>query len=299
MNENESYEGENFDDYEEMQNMENEMQSFSGNTKIFNKNLRNGSKRGFEQFTKAKGRATVAITVQNLSTEDKIFELFNTNNSIAYQSDDALYAGQAKQVKTTVPTATAWRPFDVTYTAGLSDPNLASTVQDSLPPVVAFDDRGNLLYINGNKAGSGVLLNRTLLAEALRNFGGSQAQVADLKISMKSTLNGNSYKRFVEKLKTSVILIDQISIVTSNELQFQTSLAQKDYAMLSTGGDDEIQLSDYIRSTQQNPKAIEIYDKKVLVDGDTRLSGIALAGTTTTYTFSLMVINEITKQVYR
>lgn len=287
---------ENFDDYEEMQNMENEMSSFSGNNKIFNKDLSNARNRGFEKFNK-KGRATVAITVTNMSDEDKVFELFNTNNSITKRADGSLYANAAKKGTHVGGARGEYLPFNEGYIMNV-DSNFADGTTGVIDPVAVFDNAGNLLYIDSYSAVLAVDYGKTQLRREINGVSNG-TPITSVKISMRSTLNGNSYKRFLEKLQTSVILIDQVSIVTNNELQFQTSLAQKDYAMLSTGGDDEIQLSDYIRSTQQNPKAIEIYDKKILVDGDTRLSGIALAGSVTTYTMSLTVINEITKAVYR
>lgn len=289
---------ENFDDYEEMQNMENEMSSFSGNNKIFNKDLSNARNRGFEKFNK-KGRATVAITVSNMTDEDKVFELFNTNNSITKRADGSLYANAARKGLHVGNGRGEYLPFDEGYIMNV-DADFADGTAGVIDPVAVFDNAGNLIYVDSYSAADAVDYTKVNLRRFINGhvIAGS-AFHPSVKISMRSTLNGNSYRRFLEKLQTSVILIDQISIVTNNELQFQTSLAQKDYAMLSTGGDDEIQLSDYIRSTQQNPKAIEIYDKKVLVDGDTRLSGIALAGSVTTYTMSLTVINEITKAVYR
>ena len=99
-------------------------------------------------------------------------------------------------------------------------------------------------------------------------------------------------------MRTSVIHVTDWKIQCSNEDQFQLSIAQKDFTITGASADDEYQISSSVSSKDNNTKIVEIGDKTLLIDGDTRLSGIILPLTTMVFTFEIDIINEVTKRVF-
>lgn len=270
---------------EEMEQKEAGFSNFSGTDNVFNQNLRNGDRRGLYKAANKKNRATVQIAVKNFTDSEQIFELFNSNNSIAIQPDDALYAQRT-------PSGGVWYPFDASFTMALAFKSEASVdvVGRSL---AAYSRKGDLLYIPDTNTGGA---QKTMLeySQILDNV----AETNGLKISLRSTLGGNTYKRLVEKMRTSVIHVTDWKIQCSNEEQFQLSIAQKDFTITGASADDEYQISSSVSSKDNNTKIVEIGDKMLLIDGDTRLSGIILPSTTMVFTFEVDIINEVTKRVF-
>ena len=167
--------------------------------------------------------------------------------------------------------------------------NFVSATSPTVEPVASFSRKGDLLYISEGKT-------QTEIADMLLNSSGAPA--TDLTIGLRSTMGGNTYKRLIEKMRTSVIHVTDWKIQCSNESQFQLSIAQKDFTITGASADDEYQISSSVSSKDNNTKIVEIGDKMLLIDGDTRLSGIILPNTTMVFTFEIDIINEVTKRVF-
>lgn len=282
-------EEENYDE-----NPEASFESFSGTNAVFNQNIANGKNRGFYNAGKQKAKkATIQLTVENFTTEEQIYELFNTNNSIAIQPDDNLYSGRTRN-------AEAWKPLDARGVIfGLS----RAAVADTAAPqnLAAFTRGGALVYLdklNNALVGSTLAIFSSLLNDQSAGNATDDSALA-LKVSLKSTLGGNTYKRLLEKMRNSVLHVTDWKIQCSNEDQFQLSIAQKDFSITGASADDEFQVSSSVSSRDNNTKIVEINDKQLLIDGDTRLSGIILPETKMTFTFQIDIINEVTKSVFR
>lgn len=287
----ESYDGESFDGDNFEGNQEANFSNFSGTNSIFNQSLAKGKQRGLYQSKNRKNSATVQFTVENFTGRDQIFELFNSNNSIAVQTDDALYAGKGDNGNQ------AWQPVDAKC---LYDLVGVDGGDPSLTPIAAITRTGELAYIDTLRADGITTNSNTDVSIAL---GGSGALAANLRtavlVSLKSTLQGNTYRRFIEKMKYSVIHVKFWKMQCSNEEQFQLPIAQKDFGITGASTDDEYQVSGSVSSKDNNTKIVEINDKMLLIDGDTRLTGVILPHTKLTFTFEIDIINEITKAVFR
>jgi len=260
--------------------------NFSGGNSVFNQQLKQN--RGLYRATDKKSRATIQIAVKNFTTEEQVYELFNSNNSIAIQPDDSLYAGRTRASE-------SWKPVDTCGVVNLC----RSADSDGAPSdlgesIVAFGRRGDLLYVDKTNS-LATAVNLSTLESALA---GSSEDSLSIKIALRSTLGGNTYKRLVEKMRTSVIHVTDWKIQCSNEDQFQLSIAQKDFTITGASADDEYQISSSVSSKDNNTKIVEIGDKMLLIDGDTRLSGIILPNTTMVFTFEIDIINEVTKRVF-
>jgi len=260
--------------------------NFSGGNSVFNQQLKQN--RGLYRAIDKKSRATLQIAVKNFTTEEQVYELFNSNNSITIQPDDSLYAGR---VPTSPGFSEAWKPFDSAASVDLiSIPEATPVMAESL---AAWGRKGSLLYARAWVGG----VNQDI-SDLVLNLREESENILGVKISLRSTLGGNTYKRLIEKMRTSVIHVTDWKIQCSNENQFQLSIAQKDFTITGASADDEYQISSSVSSKDNNTKIVEIGDKMLLIDGDTRLSGIILPQTTMVFTFEIDIINEVTKRVF-
>ncbi len=282
------FEGENFE------NPEASFSSFSGTNSVFNQNIKNGRSRGMYNAgaNKAK-RATIQLTVENFSEVEQVYELFNSNNSISVQQDDNLYSNRTRL-------GASWKPLDArTLIYAIS--RAAAGDGAANESVAAFSRGGSLLYLDKTTnalVATTELVQSTLLSD-MSAGNAVDDSVLSVKVSLKSTLGGNTYKRLVEKMKYSVIRVAAWKIQCSNEDQFQLPIAQKDFSITGASADDEFQVSSNVSSRDNNTKIVEIGDKQLLIDGDTRLSGLILPETKMTFTLEIDIINEITKSVFR
>lgn len=269
-----------------MEHEEASFENFSGTNGTFNQSL--AGQRGLYRAKDKKSRATIQIQVENFTGTEQVYELFNSNNSIALQPDDSLYAGRTRL-------GGAYKPLD---NSGLIDvtEQVLLTTGTMQEPLASFSRKGNLLLIDNTDLG-GIAIPVLVLSGALKNETNPAFAIA-VKVSMKSTLQGNTYRRFIEKMKTSVIHVTDWKIQCLNEAQFQLPIGQKDFSITGASSDDEFQVSSSISSKDFNTKIVEIGDKQLLVDGDTRLSGIILPNTTMVFTFEIDIINETTKRVF-
>ena len=267
-------------------NPEADFQNFSGGNAVFNQKL--NANRGLYKATDKKSRATIQIAVKNFTNSEQVYELFNSNNSISIQPDDALYAGR---VPTSPGFSEAWKPLD---SAGIVDlisvPEATPLMAES---IASWGRKGSLLYARAWVGG----VNQPI-SDLVFNLREEAEDILGVKISLRSTLGGNTYKRLIEKMRTSVIHVTDWKIQCSNEDQFQLSIAQKDFTITGASADDEYQISSSVSSKDNNTKIVEIGDKTLLIDGDTRLSGIILPLTTMVFTFEIDIINEVTKRVF-
>lgn len=273
-------------DYQEEAGFSN----FSGTNNVFNQDIKNGNARGLYRAVDRSKRATIQISVENLSDTEQVYELFNANNSISFQPDNSLYAGRARG-NGDIPEA--YVPFDA-----VSAFNFGLGSAGSAPPysVVGFTRKGDLLYYEARSLNA--TYTRTAYSEIMAGLIPVNQLGSAVLVSLKSTLTGNTYRRLVEKMKTSVLHVTDWKIQCSNEEQFQLSIAQKDFSITGASGDDEYQISSSVSSKDNNTKIVEIGDKMLLIDGDTRLSGIILPETKMVFTFDIDIINEVTKRVF-
>jgi hypothetical protein len=137
------------DNYE---NLEANFESFSGTNGTFNQELKNS--RGFYRANDKKSRATIQIQVENLTSREQVYELFNSNNSIAIQPDDALYSGRSLS-------GNAWQPYDIAgillNQAGYSEVPSGSLTYIT-EDIVAFSRKGSLIYCESSLIGGSPVL---------------------------------------------------------------------------------------------------------------------------------------------
>lgn len=283
-------ENESYDTRDEV--VESAMSSFSGVNGTFNPNIANGKNRGlFNGGRNKKKRATIQISVKNLVNRQQVYEIFNSNNSIAIQPDDALYADFPIS-------GGGWKPLDAAGTLAFAQAAAFDAGLLTVPNnIVAFDRKGNLAYVDSSDSNGTPLT--TQLAQLYFNAPASAPTVPTLIVSLRSTLGGNTYRRLIEKMKTSVLHVTNWKIQCSNDQQFENPIAQKDYTITGASQDDEFQVSSAVSSRDFNTKIVEINDKMLLIDGDSRISGIIEPLTEMTFTFEIDIINEITKSVFR
>lgn len=264
--------------------------NFSGTNAVFNQNIEKGNERGLYRSAEKAKRAVIQLVIENFSDVEQVYELFNANNSIAFQPDNSLYMGRARG-NADVPES--YVPFDT-----VSAFDFGTGAIGSAPPysVAGFTRRGDLLYYEARSLNAGY--NKVAFGQIMAGLIPINQLGSAISVSLKSTLGGNTYRRLIEKLKTSVIHVTDWKIQCTNEEQFQLSVAQKDFTLTGASADDEFQISSSVSSKDTNTKIVEVDDKMLLIDGDTRLSGIILPNTKMVYTFDIDIINEVTKRVF-